>query len=90
MSPEDRKNNVRTTAVLLGTARAAWIYRAIMVLSTAYGFFWMKSYATLALLLTVLIPLTPEKAARSWDLARIITGTVWLVLIVQIYLGYMK
>lgn len=87
--PEDRQNDVRTTAVLLGARRAAWIYRAVMTLSAVYGLIIVGSPICLALLLAIPLPLTPERAPRSWDLARLITGSVWMGLMVQIYLGYL-
>lgn len=87
--PEDRAKDVRTTAVLLGAGASAWIYRIVMAGAAAYGFFVIGSPVALALLAATPLPLTPQHAARSWDLARMVTGTVWLALMVQIYLGYL-
>ena len=87
--PEDRAKGVRTTAVLLGSRASAWIYRAIMAGAAAYGFWVVGSPIGLALLLAVPLPLTPERASRSWDLARAVTGSVWLGLMAQLYLGYL-
>jgi 4-hydroxybenzoate polyprenyltransferase len=87
--PEDRAKGVRTTAVLLGSRTSAWIYRAIMAGAAAYGFWIVGSPVCLALVLAAPLPLTPERASRSWDLARLVTGSVWLALMAQLYLGYL-
>jgi 4-hydroxybenzoate polyprenyltransferase len=86
---EDRENEVRTTAVVLGSRASAWIYRGIMAGAAAYGFWIVGSPLALALLAATPLPLTPERASRSWDLARVVTGSVWLALMAQVYLGYL-
>jgi len=85
--PSDRAHGVRTTAVLLGARRAAWIFRGIMVGSAVFGFLAIGSPVTFGLLLAAPLPLSPERAARTWDMVRIIGGLVWLGLLLQIYLG---
>lgn len=87
--PADREKDVRTTAVLLGARRAGWIYRGLMVVAAGYGFLVVGSPVALVLLLAVPLPMTPQKAARSWDLVRVVAGSVWAALLVQIYLGYL-
>ena len=84
--PEDRAQGVRTTAVLLGATRAAWIFRLIMVCAAIYGVLLLKSWIPAGLVLTLALPLSPERAARSWDLVRLVGGVVWLGLLVQTYL----
>ena len=37
----------------------------------------------------ILLPLSPERAARTWDMARVVSGSVWLALMAQVYLGYL-
>jgi 4-hydroxybenzoate polyprenyltransferase len=81
---DDRATGIVTTAVLLGSGRAAWIFRAIVALSAAYGVLVLGSLSALGLLLGVLLPLAPSKADRSWDLARVLFGALWLALLVQI------
>lgn len=85
--PADREHGVRTTAVLLGAGRASWVFRAIMLGAAAYGFFVVGSPVPLGLLLALPLPLTPQRAIRTWDMVRVIGGVVWLGLLAQIYLG---
>ncbi len=87
--PADRLNGTRTTAVALGAARTAWVYRAIIVIAAAYGAYCIGSPMAIALASTVFLPLTPERAARMWDVARIVAGAVWLYLMVEVYLGWL-
>lgn len=87
--PVDRQSGVHTTAVLVGVRPAAWIYRGLMVGSAAYGFLVVGSLVPLALALGALLPLSPERAPRTWDMARIVSGSVWLALMAQVYLGYL-
>jgi 4-hydroxybenzoate polyprenyltransferase len=85
--PVDRSRGVRTTAVLLGPKRAAWIFRLMMFGAALHGIFVIGSYFSAALLVLVALPFTPQKASRSWDMVRILAGTVWLALMIQLYLG---
>jgi 4-hydroxybenzoate polyprenyltransferase len=83
--PEDRQKNVTTTAVLLGPQRTAWLFRLMMILGAAYGYGVVGSPLPLILLLALFLPLTPKQANRSWDIARLISGLVWMALMMQIY-----
>ena len=85
--PADRAHGVRTTAVLLGARRAAWVFRGVMLGAAAHGFFVIGSPVALGLLLALPLPLSPERAARTWDMVRIIGGLVWLALLAQIFFG---
>jgi 4-hydroxybenzoate polyprenyltransferase len=85
--PADRQHGVRTTAVLLGADRAAWIFRGIMLGAACYGWLVIGSPVPLGLLLVLPLPLSPGRAARTWDMVRLIGGLVWLGLLLQIFLG---
>lgn len=85
--PTDREQGVRTTAVLLGAMAAAWVFRAIMAGAAAYGFLVIGSPVGLGFALAVPLPLSTERATRTWDMVRIIGGLVWLGLLAQVYLG---
>lgn len=88
--PVDRKLGVRTTAVLMGAPRAAWLFRALVLVAAAYGFFGVGSFAALALAAGVFFPLDVDRAERAWDYARLLFGTVWLALLIQTYLGQLR
>jgi 4-hydroxybenzoate polyprenyltransferase len=89
-APADSESNVKTTAVLIGAARAAWLFRVLVIGAAAYGFFLVGSYLPFALALGVMFPLSVEKAERAWDLARVLFGTVWLALLGQVFLGQLS
>jgi 4-hydroxybenzoate polyprenyltransferase len=88
--PGDRVTQIVTTAVLLGVRRAAWLFRALVVLGAAYGCAALRSPVPAALLLAVTLPLTPERADRTWDLCRGLFGVVWGGVLAQVYLGMVR
>jgi 4-hydroxybenzoate polyprenyltransferase len=79
--PSDRAAGVRTTAVVLGPAAAAWLGRLLIASSAAYAALLLHRWLGLALLAGVCVPLTPARAARSWDLLRLLFGLVWLAIL---------
>lgn len=85
--PVDRSRGVRTTAVMLGPTGAAWIFRIMMFGAALLGIFVIGSDVSAVLLVLVALPFTPEKASRSWDAVRVVAGSVWLALMIQLYLG---
>jgi 4-hydroxybenzoate polyprenyltransferase len=87
--PIDRLNGTRTTAVALGPTRTAWVYRAILVAAAAYGTLYIASPLALLLVPAAFLPLTPDRATRVWDVARVVAGAVWLGLMVQVYFGWL-
>lgn len=81
----DQKEGVHTSAVLLG-AKASRIGFIFLVIGGAiYGILLLKSFAPLGLLAGIVFPLTPEKAERSWDYARLVFGLVWLAILGEIF-----
>jgi 4-hydroxybenzoate polyprenyltransferase len=87
--PADRARQVRTSAVVLGVRATAWIFRATTVGAAAFGTLVLGSPLCLACAAAAAVPLTPERAARSWDLVRIFLGLVWLGLMLQVFLGHL-
>jgi len=104
--PGDRVTNIVTTAILLGSRGAAWLFRAMVVASAAYGSLLLSGQLPLlapfgraaaaapfpvaaALLVAAVLPLTPERADRTWDLCRLLFGAVWAALLAQVYFGYL-
>jgi 4-hydroxybenzoate polyprenyltransferase len=87
--PADRARQVRTSAVVLGVRPTAWIFRVTMAGTAAFGTFVLGSPLLLVCAAAAAVPLTPQRAARSWDLVRVTLGLVWLGLIVQIFLGHL-
>jgi 4-hydroxybenzoate polyprenyltransferase len=79
--PSDRAAGIRTTAVAFGPAAAAWIGRLLVVASAAYAALFLHRWLGLALLVGALVPLTPARAERSWDLIRALFGLTWLALL---------
>ncbi len=84
--PTDRENKIKTTAVLLGVRTTTWIYRLVMTLAAVYGELVIGSHLALVLLVAALLPLSPARAARTWDGVRVISGSVWVGLMIQVYL----
>jgi 4-hydroxybenzoate polyprenyltransferase len=82
--PADRAAGLRTTANLLGARGARWLFRGLTVATAVYAMALLGSYAAPALLLALLLPLDPARAARSWDLARVLFGVVWLALLLGV------
>lgn len=85
--PGDRETKIVTTAVLLGARGAAWLFRAIVVGTAAYGLFVVGAPVSLVLLVAVALPLTPERADRTWDLCRILFGLAWVAILALVWLG---
>ena len=86
--PGDRAAGVTTTAVLLGAAGSAWIFRLIVVAAVVYGLLVIGSWVPLLMLPAALFPLTPARAARTWDWCRLLFGVVWIALLAQVWLGW--
>ncbi|MCB9556676.1 MAG: UbiA prenyltransferase family protein [Deltaproteobacteria bacterium] len=81
----DRAQGVGTTAVVLGTTATAWILRLLLVAGAAYGVWVVGSYWGCGLLLALVVPYRGEHAARSWDMLRLVSGGVWLALLIELY-----
>jgi 4-hydroxybenzoate polyprenyltransferase len=81
----DRAAGVRTTAVVFGSGAAGWIGRFLVVASAAYAVAFLHRWLGLALLLGVLVPLSPQRIGRSWDILRALFGLTWLVLLFFFY-----
>jgi len=79
--PSDRAAGVRTTAVALGPAAAAWLGRVLIAASAAYAALLLHRWVGLALVAGAFVRLTPERAARSWDLLRVLFGLAWLAIL---------
>lgn len=79
--PSDRAAGIRTTAVAFGPAAAAWLGRLLIVSAAAYAALFLHRWIGLALLLGAAVPLTPQRAERSWDLIRAVFGLTWLGLL---------
>lgn len=88
--PGDRDSGLLTTAVLLGPDRAAWLFRGLALASAVLGVSLIGSWIPAALAVAVVLPLSPQRAERSWDRARLLFGAVWLGLLVQVYLGHIR
>jgi len=103
--PGDRVTNIVTTAILLGARGAAWLFRAMVLASALYGTLLFGQLRLLApfgrsaveaqfpvaaaLLIAAVLPLTPERADRTWDLCRLLFGAVWAALLAQVYFGHL-
>jgi 4-hydroxybenzoate polyprenyltransferase len=85
--PGDRETKIVTTAVLLGPRGAAWLFRAIVAGTAVYGLLVVGAPVALALLLAAALPLTPERADRTWDLCRLLFGLVWVAILALLWLG---
>jgi 4-hydroxybenzoate polyprenyltransferase len=82
--PHDRAAGLRTTGTVLGTRGSWWLFRVLALGAGAYAMLLLHSYAALALLLALLLPLAPTRASRSWDLARVLFGLVWIALLLRV------
>jgi 4-hydroxybenzoate polyprenyltransferase len=82
--PADRAAGLRTTGTVLGPRGSRWLFRALAVGAGAYAVLLLHSWAALSLLLALLLPLEPGRASRSWDLARLLFGVVWLALLLRV------
>ncbi len=78
--PSDRAAGVRTTAVVWGPRATARAARALTLGAAVYAGVAIHP-AGAALALGVLVPLRPERAARSWDALRVLFGATWLALL---------
>jgi 4-hydroxybenzoate polyprenyltransferase len=82
--PADRAAGLRTTGTVLGTGGSRWLFRALALGTAAYAVVLLHSWAALALLLALVLPLAPARAARSWDLARVLFALVWIALLLRV------
>jgi 4-hydroxybenzoate polyprenyltransferase len=84
--PGDRTAGIVTTGVLLG-AGAAWVFRGLVLVAAIYACLALHSIVPGVLILAGLLPLTPAQADRTWDMCRVLFGSVWLALLVLLHLG---
>jgi 4-hydroxybenzoate polyprenyltransferase len=82
--PADRAAGLRTTGTVLGTTGSRWLFRLLALGTGAYAVVLLHSWAALALVLALLLPLSPERASRTWDLARALFGLVWIALLLRV------
>jgi 4-hydroxybenzoate polyprenyltransferase len=78
--PSDRAAGVRTTAVVWGPRTTSRAAKVLLLGAAAYAAVMIHPVG-LALALGVFVPLTPERAAKSWDALRVLFGTTWLALL---------
>ena len=88
--PEDERLELTTSAVFLGPARAAILFRLLALGSAVYGWWVVGSPICLPLALGVFFPLDVARAERAWDFARMLFGTVWLGLLGQIFFAALR
>lgn len=79
--PSDRPSGVRTTAVVLGPRATSYIARALILAASVYTTLFLHRFVGPVLLLGAFVPLSVERAARSWDALRALFGITWLVLL---------
>jgi len=82
----DEDQGVRTTAVLLGPRRAAWLFRVIVLFAAVYGVAVVGAWAAGGIALASLLPLDVDRAARSWDITRVVFGLSWLGVLLELVL----
>ncbi|MBI5480675.1 MAG: UbiA family prenyltransferase [Deltaproteobacteria bacterium] len=83
-APTDRAAGLRTTGTVLGTRGSRWLFRVLALGTGAYAVALLHSWAALALVLALLLPLAPARASRTWDLARVLFGLVWIALLLRV------
>lgn len=83
--PEDRRAGVCTTAVRLGPFRARLIFVFLVLSAAAYSYFLIHSFAGLLFLLAPAVPLSSKNASRAWDILRLIFGTAWLLMMIELW-----
>jgi 4-hydroxybenzoate polyprenyltransferase len=81
----DRAAGLGTTAVVLGPKAAGWIGRCLCVAAAAYASAFLHRWLGLGLLLGVLVPLSPARVDRSWDVLRAVFGLSWLLILWSFY-----
>ncbi len=81
-APSDRASGLRTTAVVLGPAAAAWMARILIMGAAAYAALLLHGYLGLLLLAAVPAPLDERRATRTWDLFRVVFGLTWIAILV--------
>ena len=83
--PEDRRAGIRTTAVRLGQFRARLIFIFLAFSVAAYSYFVIHSLAGLLFLLAPAVPISSKNASRAWDILRLIFGTAWFLMMVELF-----
>ena len=84
--PEDRLAGVCTTAVRLGAFRARLVFIFLVLSVTAYSYFLIHSFAGLLFLPALAVPLSSKNASRAWDILRLIFGTAWLLMMLELWM----
>ena len=83
----DKRLGVRTSAVVFGWSATGWIFRLLVLLSAAYGYFIAHSYAALLMAAAAPLAVRPGSAARAWDITRIIGALAWVGVLVELFLN---
>jgi len=77
----DREAGLRTTAVVFGTQRTAWIARGLIFAAGLYSCLLIHRFVGLAFWVALFVPLDRKDVSRSWDQLRLVFGPSWLALL---------
>ena len=82
---EDAKENVRTTAVVLGKARTLLLARVLMLSVTLYAGLYMQPWAAAMSLLALAIPFPQTNVERYWTRVKLVYGVSWLMICAWVF-----
>jgi 4-hydroxybenzoate polyprenyltransferase len=84
---EDAAAQVRTTAVVLGVARARVLVRGLMVVAAIYVAVAFSPWIAVLPVLAVLIPIELDRLDRYWNRVRIVLGVTMLIATAIVWFG---
>lgn len=76
---EDRDAGVRTTAVVLGPRRTAWLTRGLVAVAALYAAAVLHPIAAGLAAVALALPVTDD-AAKDWTRMKVLLGVTWLVI----------
>jgi len=85
---EDAAARVRTTAVVLGVARARVLVRVLMIVAGIYVGVAFSGWLAPLPMLAVLIPIELDRLDRYWNRVRVTLGLTMLIATGLVYLGW--
>lgn len=82
---EDKKEGVRTTAVVLGKPRTLLLARVLMLSVSAYAVLYMQPWAAAMSLVALAIPFPQTNIERYWTRVKLVYGVSWLMICAWIF-----
>jgi 4-hydroxybenzoate polyprenyltransferase len=79
------EEGVRTTGVVLGTARTLWLARALMLACVVYALLVLQPWAAAVSLIALLLPFSAARIEQYWTRVKLVCSVAWLIICAWIF-----